>query len=232
MTHHPKYQLLIALSCLSGCSLLFQPAEQSADGDANPGDAAAVDADLAVDANPDAGETEGLSQILSSCDDIFTDFNDNPAANQMALGLSGNTTVGLRFADVSIPPGSQILGASIIFTPTGTSQGSLTLTIRGHSIPDSPDFCTAPRVRSRLSQTSFGLLWTPTDWAIGPIMPETTPDLTEVLQEVISQPGWTVGSPLVFTIGASSGMGTALRVANSFEGSKSDAAILKFSYRP
>jgi hypothetical protein len=76
-------------------------------------------------------------------------------------------------------------------------------------------------------RTQQAVVWFPPKWtssqASGP--DQRTPELTEVVQEIVDRPGWSAGNALVFVI---SGSGT--RTARSYDGTADRAATLEVEY--
>ena len=128
--------------------------------------------------------------------------------------------VGIRFADVDLPPNAAITSAAIVFTADGTHSGDVTLTIRGErdgaSRPFPQDaFETGTSSISTRRHTVASVTWNiEEEWRN--IRRYETPDLAAIVQEIIRWPDWRPGAPLTFIIEGTEA--TALRRAFSYDG--------------
>ena len=130
--------------------------------------------------------------------------------------------IGIRFADVDLPPNATITSAAIVFTADGTQGGDVTLTIRGErdgaSQPFPQDaFETGTSSISTRPQTVASVTWhIEEEWRNN--RQYATPDLAAVAQEIMRWPDWRPGAPLTFIIEGAEG--TALRRAYSYDGQR------------
>ena len=130
--------------------------------------------------------------------------------------------IGIRFADVDLPPNATITSAAIVFTADGTQGGDVTLTIRGErdgaSQPFPQDaFETGTSSISTRPQTVASVTWhIEEEWRNN--RQYATPDLSAVAQEIMRWPDWRPGAPLTFIIEGAEG--TALRRAYSYDGQR------------
>ncbi len=134
----------------------------------------------------------------------------------MVNDWSGDQTVGFRFDELKIPAGAVVSRAYIQFTNASTSgsSGPSNLNINGHATGNSVTFETGSQNISDRSLTTATVNWQPEDWGNSGEsgINHQTPDLTEVVQEMLDQPDWNENSALTFII---NGMGT--RVAYSYD---------------
>lgn len=131
-----------------------------------------------------------------------------------------NQQVGIRFPDVGIPQGSEVVSAHVEFTSYSGDTTTTNLTIRGHKVEDSPSFQGNSNISNRLSQaTTASVSWSPGSWGTGGTY--SSADITSIVQEIVDQPAWDANNALslVFT-------GTGRRRAYSFDGSASRAPRL------
>jgi hypothetical protein len=136
--------------------------------------------------------------------------------------------VGVRFRNVSIPPGSAITSASVQFTAKDAGTTATDLQIRGQLSPNPPAFSLSVSNISTRPQTVASVLWSNVPaWTAGQRGPEqTTPDLKAVIQELINQPGWATDNPMVLIFG-----GSGKRNPYSFDGGGvNDAPLLRVEY--
>ena len=173
---------------------------------------------------PPAG-TVDVSIALPSDDAeelIKTGVMDLANADLKLTRRGGPQAVGLRFQDITIPPASTILKATLEFTADEDDMETTVLTFHAQDVDAAPTFAvTAGDISTRTVTTAYGE-WNPVQaWNnIGDAY--ETPDLSAPVQEVVDRSGWTPGNPLAFII-----TGTGRRVAVSHEGamSKGDESL-------
>lgn len=137
-------------------------------------------------------------------------------------------TVGLRFGDLGIPPGSQIVRSWIQFTADEANSGAAALTITGNDMDNAPVLGPNNRNLTSRPRTTETVAWSPADWTVVGEAGEAqrTPDLSPVLQEVVDRPYWWNGSAVGFTIG-----GTGHRTAVAYDLNPAQAPALHVEYR-
>lgn len=140
---------------------------------------------------------------------------------------TGNQVVGLRFNNTGIPQGASITKAYIQFTTDEKSTASCSLKIEGESSGNSSGFTTTPYNISQRTRTTSFINWAPAGWnTIGASgTAQQTPDLKNILQEIINRSDFQSSGGITFII-----TGTGKRVAESYEGSSSKAALLHVEY--
>jgi hypothetical protein len=136
-------------------------------------------------------------------------------------------TVGLRFPNLALPPEATILAAWIQFRADETGSDAASLLVEAQAADDAPPFTTAAGNISARPRTSADVLWTPPPWAVvGSAGPgERTPDLSEIVQEIVDRPGWASGGAIAFIV-----TGSGRRTAESYEGLASGAPLLHVEY--
>lgn len=129
--------------------------------------------------------------------------------NEVYLGSctgGQSITSGLRFANVTIPRGAHIEEAHVEFTVDGTYQNNVNVAFFGESTDDAQTFSSTDKPSDR-PLTAVSIPWAipSTDvWLSG--QTRTSPDLTEIVQEIIDRPGWSSDNALAIIMqGASSG---------------------------
>ncbi len=139
--------------------------------------------------------------------------------------------IGIRFQNIAVPAGATVTKASIQFTVDEADDEPTSLRIYGELSPDPVQFSTnAGDVTSRKKTVAF------VDWndipiwdadSIGTAGPnQLTPDLSSIVQEIVSQPGWG-GGAMAFIIVANPG---GERTAESFDGDEAAAPLLHIEY--
>jgi hypothetical protein len=171
--------------------------------------------DVRVSAGADDAE-QGASSVALTGSDL-----------ELVTDGSVVQTVGLRFRDVALPPGATILAASIQFRADETGSDAASLRIEAQAADDAPPFTTAAGDVSARPRSNAAVLWTPPPWAVvGSAGPgERTPDLREIVQEIVDRPGWPSGGAIVFIV-----TGSGRRTAESYEGLAAGAPLLHVEY--
>jgi chitodextrinase len=134
--------------------------------------------------------------------------------------------VGLRFTGVGIPKGATIVSASVLFTADEVKTGAASVSIRGEAADSAAPFSGSGNISGRQT-TSNVVDWNPPDWttvgAAGDA--QRTPDLAELIQEIVGRQGWAAGNALAFVI-----TGSGTRTAESYNGVAAAAPLLELVY--
>lgn len=150
---------------------------------------------------------------------------DLELVNDDATG-AGNQIIGLRFADLSIPPGAIITSALIQFMADESQPDPTTLNIFAQASDDTASFTTAANNISSRPLTSLSVPWQPAAWNAGESnATERAPNLAGLVQEVVSRPGWAPGNAIVFIIS-----GAGHRTADAFDKAGGSPARLTVIY--
>ncbi|CAN5791312.1 hypothetical protein BH24DEI2_BH24DEI2_00060 [soil metagenome] len=135
--------------------------------------------------------------------------------------------VGLRFENVTVPQGAVVTAAYLQFTVDETTDKDTSADIQGEASDSAALFAEAQSNISSRPRTTAVVTWTPAPWTnvddAGP--DQQSPDLTAVVQEILDRPGWQSGNALAFILS-----GSGHRVARSFDGKESEAALLHIDY--
>ncbi len=168
--------------------------------------------------NDDAEERQSGSMRLGSSDLEFVDDGSNTGQ-----------TVGMRFAGVGVPQGATIIEASVQFQADETDIGSVSLVIHGQAANDTATFTSASGDISLRSMTLASVPWSPVSWTSVGARGEDqrTPDLSEVIQEIVDRPDWSPGNAMTIIV-----TGSGERTAESYGGSQSGAPLLHIEYDP
>lgn len=157
--------------------------------------------------------TSGVTSLWSRIDgssSIFSEkVSDGNVYNSSTSGRLGTVTLnnvveriytGLIFHDIRIPQGIRILGAKIVFRGYDVRRGIFQtedrqyLTIRGHAYDDAPSFSIPTKITGR-PKTNNAVDWIPGPWGTY-LFP--SPDLTNIVQEIVNRPGWAPGNDMSF----------------------------------
>ena len=146
------------------------------------------------------------------------------ASSPMTLGRdpsNANTTAGLRFSGVQVPKGATITSATLVFTPDATpGSGTVTVNIDGEAADNAATYSTASSNISSRTLTSAGnrVSWSVGTWTASTANANsTTPDLKNIVQEIINRSGWQTGNAVNFIISNNGTTGTNSRNAQVLE---------------
>ena len=129
-------------------------------------------------------------------------------------GTRGNQTVGIRFTGVAVPPSATVTSATVRFTADEVTTGAVTNTIVGQDVNNAGTFVKSSLNISSRVRTTAAVNWNAQAWstigASGP--PQTTSDLSPIVQEIVDRGGWAQGNAIAFIF-----TGTGKRTARAFE---------------
>ena len=121
---------------------------------------------------------------------------------------------GVRFTNLQIPQGATIDAAFIQFTAKDNRSDPSELKITAQAADNAPAFTDTPENISSRPQTEASILWNVPAWYNNQrVDAQKTPDLSSLVQEVVSRDGWQSGNSIVFVIQNSTGK----RSARSFD---------------
>ena len=130
---------------------------------------------------------------------------------------------GVRFQNIPIAQGTTILEAHLVFTARSTSTGATTFRFHAEDVDDSPGFSSATSDISSRTKTTASATWTPADWDIVDEQ-HASSDITAVIQEVVSRPGWSAGNSIGIIQSHDSG---GERHAHTYNGNAAAAPMLR-----
>jgi hypothetical protein len=189
--------------------------------------------DVTVTVDPEGTVVVDLP-IVASSDDAEESPSGKVGRNSTRLELATDggvaQTVGVRFRNLSIPQGATILNSYVQFEADKKDSSAVTLTIDGEAADVSGTFTSTPfDISSRPRTTApVQVTWTPDAWTVlherGP--KQRTPNLSPIVQEIVSRPGWN-GVSLVLIV---TGNGVGKRTAESFNAGAALAPALHVEY--
>ncbi len=201
---------------------------------ATDGDLTATD-DTTIEVQPAAGGGGGGNQaevrVSAGSDDAEQQPSGSTSLNSSDLELttdkSRQQVVGIRFAGVPVPAGATITSAYVQFTTDESSAGASSLTIRAEASDSAETYRSATNNVTGRTTGSAAVSWSPPDWpTVGQAgHAQRTPDLSPLVQQVVSRPGWVAGSALALQV-----TGTGRRAAESYNGSRAAAPLLHVEY--
>lgn len=167
----------------------------------------------------DAEERPGGTVSLTSSDiELISDID------------IGDQTVGLRFADFDLPQGAEIAEAYIQFgTDDETSSGFSNLTVRAENTDDAAPFTATNYNLSNRNLTDNAVSWLPGGWLTAGErgQQQRTPDLKDLVQEVVNRPGWSAGNAMSFSF---TGSGRRIAAAYDLDPARAAELVVKINY--
>lgn len=145
-----------------------------------------------------------------------------------ALNDATNEWDGVRFQNVTIPPGALILSAVAQFVVFSTIDDP-NHTIYGEDIDDAPAFTIDGANLSSRTRTTATATWTSSGLGADSVTYFPTPDLSAIIQEIVDRGGWASGNAIVLLIQGSADASRDLGVA-TYDNSPSTAAKLDITY--
>ncbi|MCG2462926.1 immunoglobulin domain-containing protein [Flavobacteriaceae bacterium F89] len=177
-------------------------------------------------------QTTITSQISNDDDDAEERVSNGEVdvnSSDLELIRDGNDQlVGVRFRNINVPQGETILSASIQFTVDETDTGSTSLLIHGEDRNNAKKFKDDDDNISDRRLTTASVAWNsiPAWNSVGQAgVDQRTPDLKNIVQEIVNRGGWSSGNNMVFIFS-----GSGQRTAEAHDGDSSKAPILTITY--
>ena len=153
--------------------------------------------------------------------------NSSTTMEMTDTGGGSNRTNGVRFQDVKIWRGADVLSATIDFHSLGNDDGDADFTVAGHLVFNSPTFPTGSGTNDpfdRLDELTTATV----DWSDAEEWGQNdrhfTPDLSAIVEEIVDQPGWNAGNAMTFIFTGTDG---SFRRAATYNNNSTRAAILR-----
>lgn len=162
------------------------------------------------------GTTPGAMDLTSSDLELVRDGND------------GDQFVGMRFNNINVPQGGFIASAYIQFTVDEDDTLSGDKFIFAEDEDNAATFAATSGNISGRTLTADSVIWSnlPTWPVVGAAgVDQRTVDIGSLIQTIVNRPGWLAGNSLNIIM-----TGSGERVAESFDGSPSDAPQLIINY--
>ena len=170
-------------------------------------------------------------RVSSSSDDAEERSDGSMYRSSSDLELvddgSRRQTVGMRFNGIDIPQGATILNAYVQFQVDETNSGSVLVEIRGQNDDNATTFTSSDGNITSRPTTATSVSWAPVPWtSVGAAgSGQRTPDLKDIIQEIVNRTGWAANNSLVIII-----TGSGERTAESYNGTSSAAPLLHIEY--
>lgn len=167
----------------------------------------------------------------ASSDDAEENASGSVSLSSSDLELlydSSLQTVGMRFPNLAIPRGAQILTAYVQFTAKEIQSEATAVTLRGEASDNAAPFTTATRSLSTRGRTVESVLWSPVaPWTTVDVAgtDQRSLDLSSVIQRIVGRPGWASGNALALIA-----TGTGRRTPYSWDGDRTRGPLLHVEY--
>lgn len=177
------------------------------------------------------------TSISSSNDDAeqrVSNGNMSLVSSDLEIVFDGSNEqiIGMRFNNVLLPSNATVSNAYIQFTVDETDNGTTNVTVYGESNVNPVDF-NSQNISTRAA-TASSINWTIPAWTtVGDATSnQQTPDLTNILNDIIALASWESSKSMVFMIkaGASCSSSSCQRTAESYNGTSSSAPKLIIEY--
>src|SRR6185503_5006850 len=149
----------------------------------------------------------------------------------LELSTDGSSvqTVGMRFPGLAIPKNAVISNAYVQFQVDEATTAATSLRVEGQAADNALTFTTAANNISSRARTTAFVNWAPAGWpTVGAAgNAQRTPDIANVIQEIVNRGGWNSGQALAIII-----TGTGSRVAESWDGLPAAAPLLHVDIAP
>ena len=171
------------------------------------------------------------SRVNSSSDDAEERISNGRidlTSSDLELGADGSNLqiVAMRFNNIQIPQSSTIVNASLEFEVDEVTTANTSVTISGQYSDHASNFTTGTKNISLRPQTSSQVPWSNILSWNTVSSKQQSPDISSIISEIVSRPGWIQGNSLVITIS-----GSGRRTAESFNGESANAPKLTVIYK-
>jgi hypothetical protein len=153
------------------------------------------------------------------------DYAEEDAGTGMDLGSSdleltndgGQQTVGIHYANVTVPQGTTITNAYIQFETDEVTTGAVTVTFHGEDVDNAATFGSNNgniTIDRTYTNASLDVNWSPNDWnTVGEAAADQqSPNIGGIIQAIVGRAGWVSGNDLVIII---DGSGSNTRTAEN-----------------
>ena len=174
-------------------------------------------ATISVRVNQDSDDAE--EEVLSG--NIDLESSDLELINDDGI----DQIVGMRFESIAIPQGATITNAYIEFEADDTDNGSTSLSIFGQDINHAATFLSSNGNISARIKTTANVSWNNVPAWNSKDEKHQTPDLSNIVQEIVNRSGWASGNSMAFIV-----EGSGVREVESYDGESNAAPLLIITY--
>ncbi len=162
--------------------------------------------------------------VGASSDDAVETSGTMALTNTTLSANSAGQIIGLRFTNITIPPGSTINSATLTVNITASAYDDPNLSIRGSGENDTTTFTSTANDITNRWKTSAAVTWNASNIGTGA---KNSPDLATLVSEILAIPGWTSGNDINFYLAANSG--SAFRVDSYDNGSNAPQLTIHYT---
>ena len=146
------------------------------------------------DTIPPAGTTLTVSVITNGGEDASETTAGTVRNRELAQRIGRGYLQGWRFSGVAVPPQAVIVSAKLELHGVSYTNTDVVVRYLGEAAANSAPFVATPKNLSKRVMTSAEVADTPAPWTR--FAYNSVPDLAEIVQEIVSMPGWVSGSAL------------------------------------
>jgi hypothetical protein len=140
------------------------------------------------------GTTLTVSVITNGAEDASEATAGTVRPREIAQRIGRGYLQGWRFAGVAVPPQAVIVSAKLELHGVAYTTGDMTVRYLGEGSANSAPFVATPRNLSKRLMTAAEVVDSPAPWTR--FAYNAMPDLAEIVQEIVSLPGWKSGNAL------------------------------------
>ncbi len=181
--------------------------------------------------------TTVTSQVNTSGEDARQETGGNTVSTTVTpielarTAASVNSIAGFNFDGLTLPQKAKITNATVQFTAGATDSTAVTLSIFGERATNATDFVATDNSVYDRALTGATQSWTVPNWTNGNrTASQLTPNIANVVQEIVNQPTWASGNSLNILFYNNGSTGTNRRRAIAFDGTPAQAATLSVTY--
>ena len=167
--------------------------------------------------------SDDVEEQMDPANPYFSGYPYMDSSDLELINDNGDQEVGIRFASLDVPAGATIVSAYIQFTADNSDSGETNLTVHVEDAVN-PGTYSADTLNDVSGRSKFS---TSVDWSAVPAwsaglagLDQRTPDLSALVQHIVSLDGWMPGNAINFII-----TGTGEREAESFENDEADPSL-------
>jgi hypothetical protein len=153
------------------------------------------------------GQTTVTSSITAGSDAAEEDKSNAVVefvSNDLELTDDGAKTqvVGMRFNNIAVPKGATITSAIIEFTAEKSESGATSVAFQAEAQDNAPAFAATPHNISNRIKMANSMAWNNIPaWTAG--QKYQSPNVANIIQELVNRTGWTSGNSVVFVVSGS-----------------------------
>ena len=134
----------------------------------------------------------------------------------------------LRWSNIAIPQGATIISAKItVKCAASTNTGVANINIYGNNVDDATAIPSLAAYNAAAVTTAL-TNWVITSWTVGTVY--DSPDITNVIQEIVNRAGWASGNALQILIKNNGSATSSVKAFTSYNTTPASSALLTIDY--